>query len=150
MLRMYPVALHDALERLEQAAHDHAEWNEHLLRVIFCGQPCRPDDRAANAHVRCDLGRWLHQQAPAALRELPSFEIIAREHERLHRIAAQLLDDVEADAPVVRKEFEDLVAAEEGHWDQFDRQSDFVKRFGERYLALQSFQGGPPEGGAAQ
>ena len=114
MLRMYPAALHGALERLEQAAHDHAEWNEHLLRVIFCGQPCRPDDRAANAHVRCDLGRWLHQQAPAALRELPSFEIIAREHERLHRIAAQLLDDVEADAPVVRKEFEDLVAASAG------------------------------------
>ncbi len=44
--------------------------------------------------------------------------------------------------------FETLVAAEEGHWDQFDRQSDFVARFGERYLALQSFQGGPGEGGA--
>lgn len=49
-----------------------------------------------------------------------------------------------------KKVFEDLVAAEEGHWDQFDRQSDFVERFGERYLALQSFQGGPPEGGAAE
>jgi bacterioferritin len=50
-----------------------------------------------------------------------------------------------------KKLFEDLVAAEEGHWDQFDRQSDFVKRFGESYLALQSFQAGPPpEGGAAQ
>jgi bacterioferritin len=41
-----------------------------------------------------------------------------------------------------KKLFEDLVAAEEGHWDQFDQQSDFVKRFGERYLALQSFEGG--------
>ncbi len=49
-----------------------------------------------------------------------------------------------------KKLFEDLVAAEEGHWDQFDRQSDFVQRFGESYLALQSFQGGPPEGGAAE
>jgi len=49
-----------------------------------------------------------------------------------------------------KKLFEDLVAAEEGHWDQFDRQSEFVQRFGERYLALQSFQAGPPEGGAAQ
>jgi bacterioferritin len=39
-----------------------------------------------------------------------------------------------------KKLFEDLVAAEEGHWDEFDRQSDNVKRFGERYLALQSFQ----------
>jgi len=49
-----------------------------------------------------------------------------------------------------KKLFEDLVTAEEGHWDQFDRQSDFVKRFGESYLALQSFQGGPPEGGAPE
>ena len=40
-----------------------------------------------------------------------------------------------------KKLFEDLVAAEEGHWDHFDRQSDFVSRFGEPYLALQSFQG---------
>jgi bacterioferritin len=42
-----------------------------------------------------------------------------------------------------KKLFEDLVAAEELHWDQFDRQADFIKRFGERYLALQSFEGDP-------
>ena len=48
-----------------------------------------------------------------------------------------------------KKLFEELVAAEEGHWDQFDQQSEHVQRFGEQYLALQSFQGGPPEGGAA-
>jgi bacterioferritin len=40
-----------------------------------------------------------------------------------------------------KKLFEDLVAAEEMHFDQFDRQAQFVQRFGERYLALQSFQG---------
>ncbi len=42
-----------------------------------------------------------------------------------------------------RKLFEELVAEEEGHWDQFERQADFIARFGERYLALQSFQGEP-------
>jgi bacterioferritin len=41
-----------------------------------------------------------------------------------------------------KKLFEDLVAFEEGHYDQFDRQADFVERFGEQYLALQSFEGG--------
>ena len=44
-----------------------------------------------------------------------------------------------------KKLFEDLVAAEEGHYDQFDRQAQFVQRFGERYLALQSFQSGGGE-----
>jgi bacterioferritin len=46
-----------------------------------------------------------------------------------------------------KKLFEDLVAAEEMHFDQFDRQAQFVQRFGERYLALQSFQG---PGGAGE
>ncbi|MCP4660657.1 MAG: bacterioferritin [bacterium] len=40
-----------------------------------------------------------------------------------------------------KKVFEDLVAAEERHWAEFDRQAEFIERFGERYLALQSFQG---------
>jgi bacterioferritin len=47
-----------------------------------------------------------------------------------------------------KKIFEDLVTDEEGHWDQFDKQADFIERFGERYLALQSVQG-EPEAGAA-
>jgi bacterioferritin len=47
-----------------------------------------------------------------------------------------------------KKLFEDLVAAEEGHWDEFDRQTDHVERFGERYLALQGFQGDSSEGEA--
>jgi len=41
-----------------------------------------------------------------------------------------------------KKIFEALVADEEGHFDEFDRQVDFLDRFGERYLALHSFQSG--------
>jgi len=48
-----------------------------------------------------------------------------------------------------KKLFEDLVAAEEGHWDQFDQQVEHVQRFGEQYLALQGFQGGAGEGETA-
>lgn len=46
--------------------------------------------------------------------------------------------------------FEQLVKDEEGHYDQFEKQHDNIKRFGPSYLALQSFgagetpQGGPP------
>lgn len=46
-----------------------------------------------------------------------------------------------------KKIFEDLVAKEEGHWEQFDQQAGFIERFGERYLALQSFQGDEPAAG---
>ncbi len=42
--------------------------------------------------------------------------------------------------------FEGLVADEERHFEQYDRQLDNIKRFGGSYLALQSF--GPGEGDA--
>lgn len=44
--------------------------------------------------------------------------------------------------------FERLVADEERHFDQYDKQLEHLKNFGDRYLALQSF-GGPSEGAAA-
>jgi len=40
------------------------------------------------------------------------------------------------------KIFEQLVEDEEGHFDQFDTQLDQLKKFGERYLALQSIERG--------
>jgi bacterioferritin len=43
--------------------------------------------------------------------------------------------------------FERLVGDEERHFDQYDRQLEHIKQFGEKYLALQSFAG-PSEGGA--
>lgn len=114
MLNVNPAMLQRALERLEQATHDHAAWQEHLLRVIFCGEPLRAEDRAPDAHIRCHLGSWYYEEAPPELRERPSFVVIGTEHERLHRIAAQLLLDVENDLPVVRSDFEALVTASAG------------------------------------
>jgi bacterioferritin len=41
---------------------------------------------------------------------------------------------------VSKKLFEDLVVDEERHYDQFDNETDNLKKFGERYLALQSIE----------
>jgi bacterioferritin len=43
-----------------------------------------------------------------------------------------------------RQIFEQLVTDEEGHFDEFDKQLDNIKRFGPSYLALQSFNSGSP------
>jgi bacterioferritin len=43
--------------------------------------------------------------------------------------------------------FERLVGDEEGHFDQYEKQHDNIKRFGLSYLALQSFGGGAAESG---
>jgi bacterioferritin len=41
---------------------------------------------------------------------------------------------------VSKKLFEDLVADEERHYDQYDMELDNMARFGDRYLALQSIE----------
>jgi bacterioferritin len=46
---------------------------------------------------------------------------------------------VNADS-VSKKLFEDLVADEERHYDQYDTELDNMAKFGERYLALQSIE----------
>lgn len=50
-----------------------------------------------------------------------------------------------ADA-VSKQMFEALVADEERHFDEFDKQLDNIKRFGLSYLALQSFNAGSADG----
>ena len=54
-----------------------------------------------------------------------------------------------ADA-VSKQVFEGLVNSEEKHFDQFDKQLDNIKRFGPNYLALQSFDRAPGQGGSAE
>lgn len=44
-----------------------------------------------------------------------------------------------------KKVFEDLVADEEGHADLFDQQIQYIDRFGEQFLALQSLDAPAPE-----
>lgn len=43
--------------------------------------------------------------------------------------------------------FEQLVRDEEGHFDQYEKQHDNIKRFGLSYLALQSFGAGTVQAG---
>lgn len=110
MLTMDPAALRKTLEQLEHATDDHTQWHENLLRVIVCGSAFELNDLEDGAHLQCRLGRWYYEQAPAELWGNPAFAAIGTEHECLHRIAAQLLRDVVANEPVLREDFDALVA----------------------------------------
>jgi diguanylate cyclase (GGDEF)-like protein len=106
-----PATLQQALTQLEQAIRDHAEWHENLLRAVVCGLSFDLNDLTERAHFQCRFGRWYYEHAVAEVRRQPSFAAIGLEHEHLHRVAAKLLRDVVADAPIVREDFEELVAA---------------------------------------
>ena len=84
--------------------------------------------------------------------------VAAHEVEKLHDVSAMLktaraMEEHSANAyntwanecgahadSVSKKLFEDLVADEERHYDQYDTELDNLAKFGDRYLALQSIE----------
>jgi len=57
-----------------------------------------------------------------------------------HQFALKCSQNADASSKQV---FEALINDEEGHFDQFDKQLEKIKRFGPNYLALQSFEKTP-------
>ncbi len=51
---------------------------------------------------------------------------------------------------VTKQLFEELIVAEESHYDGFDTQNDHLAKFGEQFLALQSIERSKQIGGAGQ
>ena len=101
-------------------------------RILFLGgevemETARPVERITEVQAMVDMAKRLEEASITMY----------------NRFALECSQNLDSGS---KKLFEELVAAEEGHWDAFDRQADFVKRFGERYLALQSFEGGGAEG----
>lgn len=62
-------------------------------------------------------------------------ELEERAIKMYNRLARQARENDDSNT---RKLFEDLVAEEEGHYDQFDNEADNVTKYGQQYLALQS------------
>jgi len=110
MFRMGTAGLRTTLQQLQQATHDHAEWHENLIRTIVCRLPCDPGDLAESAHHNCRFGLWYYAEASADLRRQKLFAAMETEHERMHEIAAQLLREAAGGMPIVREEYDALVA----------------------------------------
>ena len=110
MFRMDSAMLCKALEQLEQAAHDHTEWHDDLLRAIVCRLPCNPDDLAENAHQLCRFGQWYYERASDELRW---HRHSPRWRSRTSACIGSGRDCCcgAADAPIMRADYEDLVAS---------------------------------------
>jgi bacterioferritin len=99
-------------------------------RILFLG-----------GEVEMKVGREVEKihEAKAMVAKAKSLEVEAIEMYNRFAIECGNLADSGS-----KKLFEALVDDEERHYDQFDQQTEHIDRFGEQYLALQSFQG---EGG---
>jgi diguanylate cyclase len=111
MFKANPAILRRTLEQLDQAARDHAQWLENVLRTVACRLPRNPVDLAENAHRHCRFGQWYHGRATLELRDQALFVAMEDEHERLHRIAARVLREAAGDVPLARASYDELVAA---------------------------------------
>ena len=76
----------------------------------------------------------IHEVGPMLARAREMEEASVRDYNRWANECA-----VHADS-VSKKLFEDLVADEERHYDQYDIELENMDKFGERYLALQSIE----------
>jgi diguanylate cyclase (GGDEF)-like protein len=63
---------------------------------------------AADAHHECRFGQWYYSREPGRLRRHAGFAAIEVEHERMHRLAAELLLAATAGKPVALHEYDDF------------------------------------------
>lgn len=77
--------------QLDQALYNQNQWYESLLRTLVCRLPHDSRDVEKDAHRKCRLGQWYYNNALNELRDHPGFIAMETEHERMHRLAANLL-----------------------------------------------------------
>jgi diguanylate cyclase (GGDEF)-like protein len=83
--------LQTALKELGQASYNHEQWHKELTRVLVCHLPYDQRDVAVDAHRQCRFGQWYYGSGVSRFHDHPGFTAIALEHERMHALAARLL-----------------------------------------------------------
>jgi diguanylate cyclase len=92
--------LQAALKELGQATYNHEQWHKELTRVLVCHLPHDQRDIAADAHRQCRFGQWYYGSGVSRFGDHPAFTALALEHERMHAMAARLLQ-ASANEPTV-------------------------------------------------
>lgn len=98
------------LHEIDRAIAQHAQWLARLNRQLICGGDAIPDDIAEDAHLRCQLGRWLHGVEHRRVEQDPSHAALEVAHESLHGIARHLLSAQAASQPIAPADYDALVA----------------------------------------
>jgi diguanylate cyclase len=101
-------SLQVALKQLKQAIYNHELWHKELTRTIIGRLPCDQRDIAEDAYQHCCLGGWIYHQAPAGLRDDPSFAPLKTAHKHMHQLAAQLLIKLTTDAAITLGDYDDF------------------------------------------
>ena len=153
--------LNQAVAHELQGVHQYMYWHFHLTDQGF-GQLAALLKRTAiteMTHVEALAERILFLKGDVEMtvggpiEKATEPQAILERAARMEKEAADIYNrcalDCSGNADAASKQiFESLVNDEEGHFDEFDKQLDNIKRFGPSYLALQSYGSAPEPGGA--
>ena len=103
-----------ALLELTQALHHHERWHRDLARTLICRLPVDAGDIASDAHRRCRFGNWCYEKAAVDVHDDAVFAAMEAEHERMHGLAAGLLQASAAGLPIAAEDYDRFADAVEG------------------------------------
>ena len=98
------------LHELDRAIAQHAQWLARLNRQLICGGTPNPDDLSDDAHLRCQLGHWLHGVEHARAEDDPGHTALEATHQSMHEISRHLLRAQAASEPIAPADYDALVA----------------------------------------
>ncbi len=98
------------LHELDRAIAHHAQWLARLNRQLICGGGNSEDDLADDAHLRCQLGQWLHGAEQTRSQQDASHAALEAAHQSMHEIARHLLNAQAANQPISPADYDALVA----------------------------------------
>ena len=108
MKRISPDETHSAMQQLDQAIYNHQQWYKDLIRTLVCRLPHDQRDVAEDAHRQCRFGQWYYRYAAPGLRDYPTFQAMEGEHERMHQLAARLLNAATMGATVSQNDYDNF------------------------------------------
>lgn len=98
------------LHELDRAIAQHAQWLSRLNRQLICSYGGSPDDLADDAHMRCQLGQWLHGAEHSRAEQDPGQAALEVAHQSMHEIARHLLQMQAANQPIPSADYDAMVA----------------------------------------
>jgi len=103
--------LRHTLKQLNWAIHHHEQWHRDFMRAIIGRLPGDPHDLAADAHHHCQFGQWYDRDASPELRARPAFVGMEKAHQRMHQLAAGLLETSSAGSPITLEAYDEFAAS---------------------------------------
>jgi diguanylate cyclase len=96
----------EMLANLTRAIDNHQRWYEVVVKILVCRLPFEPNYAADDAHRVCEFGAWYYNNSSPKWWDRAGFVALESEHERMHKMAASLLCEMEDGKPILVEDYD--------------------------------------------